>query len=104
MDLGLTIDFFFNDSHFFSRSTIFGVTSFGLSCGHRLFPGVYAKITLEVREWIKEVASRTQEDCSQGRDYGFWRNMKKSADVMTNDFEIKPARIDVGNNNIVTTT
>ena len=60
------------------------MTSFGLSCAHHLFPGVYAKITENVKTWINTVANGTQDDCD--RDYFLWRKMRQSADFEADDF------------------
>ena len=38
-----------------------------------MFPGVYAKITDNVKKWIKDMTTGTQDNCYQSRDYFFWR-------------------------------
>ena len=45
------------------RNTIVGVTSFGEDCGDPQYPGVYARITEEVKTWIQAIAMGT--DCKQ---------------------------------------
>ena len=60
-----------------------------------MFPGVYAKITKKVKEWIQSVTTGTQDECN--RDYFFWKNMKKSADFEEEDYdskdEVNPVKI-----------
>ena len=50
--------------HFPHRNTIVGVTSFGEDCGDPQYPGVYARITEEVKTWIQTIATGTESsDC-----------------------------------------
>ena len=77
---------YFSSLFLLFRSAIYGVTSFGLSCAHNIFPGVYAKITEDVKKWIKAVATGTQDECNS-RDYFLWKKMKKSADFEEENFE-----------------
>ena len=49
---------------FFCRNTVVGVTSFGDGCGDPQYPGVYARITEEVKTWIQATAAGTESsDC-----------------------------------------
>ena len=77
---------------YFFRSAIYGVTSFGLSCAHNMFPGVYAKITKKVKEWIQSVTTGTQDECNASQDYVDrirLKKMKKSADFKSDDLDTK---------------
>ena len=60
-----------------------------------MFPGVYAKITENVKTWIKTVTTGTQDDCD--RDYFFWRKMKKSADFEADDYDSQEEEEDQSN-------
>ena len=47
------------------RTAIIGVTSYGMICGSQI-PAIYAKITKEVTNWIKSVATGAQDsDCDR---------------------------------------
>ena len=47
------------------RSAIIGVTAYGMICGSQI-PAIYAKITKEVTNWIKSVATGAQDsDCDR---------------------------------------
>ena len=55
-----------------------------------MFPGVYAKITDNVKKWIKTVTTGTQDECNSSRDYmERIRKMKKSADFDADDLDSK---------------
>ena len=61
------LDFFMTIiNYFLCRNTIVGVTSFGEDCGDPQYPGVYARITEEVKTWIQAIATGTESSgCKQ---------------------------------------
>ena len=69
---------------FQNRSTIVGVTTLGVGCDSKV-PGVFAKITQEAKDWIKSVATGTQDnDCDQKKKSG-WRPVRMDKSNEEND-------------------
>ena len=68
------------------RSAIIGVTTYGVGCNPSIStPGVYAKITREVKTWINSMTSGTQDsDCdteAQCEDCGLEQLGNKEEEV-----------------------